>query len=176
MNGRSGGHPARPRPGRARAGAAGGLAAALVAVALLAAACGGGPAAGSAAHLTVYQRELAYAQCMRAHGLPSWPDPQSNGTFAGVFNTGSRQYQSANRACAHLEGPPETPEQFQQHVGQALKFAACMRAHGIAGFQVTVPKEGELSMGVQGPGGEMGSPQFQSANEACRKLQPGGGS
>lgn len=186
-DGTDGGQPRTRRAGRRRAGRqAGGravtlAAVTLAAVALLAAACGGGSPGGSTAHLTAYQRELAYAECMRAHGMPSWPDPQSNGAFAGSFNFGSRQYQSANRACAHLEGgPPETAGQFQQHVAEALKFAACMRAHGIANFQVTVTGEGGISsgisMGIEGPGGEMGSPQFQSANQACRKLQPGGAS
>jgi len=169
MNEESCGDPARPWPARARAGR-------LAGVALLAAACGG-PAAGSAAQLTVYQRELAYAECMRAHGMPSWPDPQSNGTFVGSFNFGSPAYQSANRTCAHMEGgPPETLEQFQQTVGQALKYAACMRAHGIANFQVTVPTEGEIRSGINGPGDEVNTPQFQSASQACRKFQTVGGS
>lgn len=181
MNGKSRGDPARlRRPGRAQPR---GLAAALAGVALLAgvaplaAACGGGSTAGSAAHLTAYQMELAYAECMRAHGMPSWPDPQSNGAFAGSFNFGSPAYQSANRTCAHLEGgSPETAEQFQQQVGQALKYAACIRAHGIANFQVTVPSEGEIRMGINGPGDEVNTPQFQSASQACRKFQSVGGS
>jgi hypothetical protein len=174
MNEESRGDPARPWPARARAGR---LTAALAGVALLAAACGAGSTAGPAAHLTAYQRELAYAECMRAHGMPSWPDPQSNGTFAGSFNFGSPAYQSANRACAHLQGgTPATAEQFQQDVGRALKYAACMRAQGIANFQVTVPTEGEIRMGITGPGDEVNTPQFQSASQACRKFQTAGGS
>jgi hypothetical protein len=177
-DGIDGGRPRTRRAGRHRAGRqAGAWAVTLAAVALLAAACGGGSPGGSTARLTAYQRELAYAECMRAHGMPSWPDPQSNGAFAGSFDFGSRQYRSANRACAHLEGgSPETAQQFQRDVGQSLKFAACMRAHGIANFQATVTGQGEISTGSEGPGGELGSPQFHSANKACRKLQPGGGS
>jgi hypothetical protein len=30
---------------------------------------------------TAYQQSLAYAQCMRAHGEPGYPDPASNGGF-----------------------------------------------------------------------------------------------
>jgi len=27
------------------------------------------------------QMEIKFAQCMRAHGLPDWPDPQADGTY-----------------------------------------------------------------------------------------------
>lgn len=175
MNEESRGDPARPLPARARAARAraGRLTAALAGVALLAAACGSGSTAPAA--LTAYQKELAYAECMRAHGMPSFPDPQSDGTFVGTFDFGSHVYKSANQACAHLQGgTPGTTEQFQQQVGQSLKYAACMRAHGIANFQVTVPAEGVIKEGITGPGDEMNTPQFQSASQACRKFQDGG--
>jgi hypothetical protein len=176
-DGRCGG-PARWR-GRARPGLFPGTRAGVLAavLAVLAAACGGGSPAGPTAHLTAYQRELAYAQCMRAHGLPSFPDPQSDGTFVsnladrGDFN--GPRFLSANKACAHLEGPPETAAQFQQDVRQALRFAACMRAHGIANFQAGVSQgSGQAGMGAQGA--DPNSPQFQAAQRACRHLFGGG--
>lgn len=88
-------------------------------LALLAAACGGpsGPAAPTA-HQTAYQRELAYAACMRAHGLPSFPDPRADGTFNATRQNANDfhgpQFLSANKPCAHLEGPGMTPVQQQQ--------------------------------------------------------------
>lgn len=166
----------RRRRRHARRQRAGALAAALAAAGLLAAACGGS-AAGPAAHLTAYQRELAYAQCMRANGLPSFPDPQSDGTFQSTLaNRGDfsgPRFLSANKACTHLEGPGVTPAQFQQNVRQVLRYAACMRAHGIADFQASV-QGSRVGMGVQGPGSEMNTPQFLAAQQACRKLFPGG--
>lgn len=155
------------------------LAAALAAVSLLAAACGGpsGPAA-STAHQTAYQRELGYAECMRAHGLPSFPDPQSDGTFntttqnAGDFH--GPAFLSANKSCAHLEGPGMTPAQQQRFTSQALKFAACMRAHGITNFQYYPPRGGGTG-GIGAQGANPNAPQFQAAQQACRKLQPSGG-
>ncbi len=169
-------------PGTAAAGlagwAAGLLAAALAAAALAATAllagCGGPAPAASALPQTAYQRELAYAECMRAHGLPGFPDPQSDGTFnstkqnAGDF--AGPGYLSANRSCAHLEGPGMTSAQFQKNVSQALRFAACMRAHGIANFQASVGTGGRISIGAQGANPD--APQFQAAQRACRKLQP----
>jgi hypothetical protein len=154
------------------------LAATLAGIVLLAAACAGGSSAGgSTAHLTAYQKELAYAECMRSHGLPGFPDPQSDGTFQSTRENGSDfsgpAFMSADRACAHLEGPGMTPVQFQQNVRQLLKYAACMRAHGIANFQANV-QGNRVEMGVQGPGSEMNTPQFLAAQRACRKLFPGG--
>jgi hypothetical protein len=152
------------------------LAAAAAGIALLAAACGGSSGGtGPGIHQTAYQRELSYAQCMRAHGLPSFPDPQSNGTFNSTkANSGDfhgPRFQSANKSCAHLEGPPETATKFQQDVRRALKFAACMRAHGIANFQASVGSGGQIGMGAQGA--DPNSPQFLSAQRACRPLQGG---
>jgi hypothetical protein len=144
-------------------------------IAVLVAACGGS-APGTSAPLTAYQRELAYAECMRAHGLPTFPDPQSNGTFTSTpqhpVPTGGQQFLSANRACEHLEGPGSTPVQLEQNVTQILRYAACMRAHGIAGFQAKVHGN-RVEMGVNGPSSETNTPQFLSAQRACRKLQPG---
>lgn len=165
------------RPGRPKTCL---LAAALAAVSLLAAACGGpaGPAA-STAHETAYQRELAYAACMRAHGLPSFPDPQSNGTFNSTRQNASDfhgpQFLAANKSCAHLEGPGMTLAQQQRFTSQALKFAACMRAHGITGFQYHPPLGGSTG-GLGAQGGDPNAPQFQAAQQACRKLDPLGGS
>jgi hypothetical protein len=157
------------------------LAAAAAGFALLAlaAACGGGSSGGTGTviHQTVYQRELAYAECMRAHGLPGFPDPQSDGAFNSTQANGGDfhgpQFQSANKSCAHLEGPGMTSAQFQQNVRQALRFAACMRAHGIANFQASAGQGGQIAIGAQGA--DPNSPQFQSAQRACRKLQPSGG-
>jgi len=157
-------------------------AAAASGLALLAAACGGpsGPAAPTA-HQTAYQRELAYAACMRAHGLPSFPDPQADGTFDSTRQNANDfhgpQFLSANKSCAHLEGPGMTPVQQQQFTGRALKFAACMRAHGITDFQYYPPQggsQGGLGAPVGSPGADPNSPQFQAAQQACRKLQPSG--
>jgi hypothetical protein len=165
--------------GRCRKPWAGVLAAAAAGIGLLLVACGGS-AGGSTAHQTAYQRELAYAECMRARGLPGFPDPHSDGTFTSNDTDASDfsgpRFGSADRACAHLEGPGMTPAQQQQFTRQALRFAACMRAHGITNFQYSPHGGSSGGMGVQGPGPAAGTPQFQSAQQACRKLMPGLGS
>ena len=173
----TGGRPRQRPAGLRRAGV---QAAAAAGIAVLAAACGGGSSAGAGPgiHQTAYQSELAYAECMRAHGLPGFPDPQSDGTFNSTMqNRGDfagPRFQSANKSCAHLEGPGITPAQQQQDTRQALEFAACMRAHGIASFQYQPPSGGH-SAGLGAQGANPDSPQFLSAQQACRHLMPGGG-
>lgn len=168
-----------PRPWRPRLRRAGLLVAALAGIAMLATACsGGGSVAGPGTYRTAYQRELAYSQCMRAHGDPGFPDPQSDGTFnstkADRGALAGPRFLSANKACAHLEGPGMSPAQQERLTSQALKFAACMRAHGITSFQYSPPTAGHVG-GLGAPGANPNSPQFRAAQQACRKLQPSGG-
>jgi hypothetical protein len=177
MNDSTGG--GRGRRGRARLRRPGLLPAVLAGIALLVAACGGGNSSG-AAGTTAYQKALAYAQCMRAHGEPGYPDPTSNGGF--IIN-GRKDHlngalmNSANKACQHLLPPvkPLTAAQQRQLSTQALKFVACIRAHGIP--DMPDPQVNAQGVRLQGPpGGEPGgpdAPQFQAAQRACRKFQPG---
>jgi hypothetical protein len=58
-----------------------------------------GPASASAADLA---KSRQFAQCVRAHGLPDWPDPKSDGTFVlpDRLKTGGDALTSgATRAC-----------------------------------------------------------------------------
>ena len=164
---------------------AGILTAHVAGIALLAVACSGGnspAAAGStAAGSTAYQKALAYAQCLRSHGEPGWPDPNSQGNFritgANHVQQGSPQFASANKACEHLlpDGGQETAAQQQQALSQALKFVACMRSHGIPDFPDPTVQDGQVSMTLGASGFARNSPQLQSARQACRSLGPGDG-
>jgi hypothetical protein len=62
---------------------------------------GGSASPGSAA----YRAELAYAQCMRAHGLPGFPDPNPSrgpGIHAHMSINPNSPAARANAACRHL--------------------------------------------------------------------------
>jgi hypothetical protein len=80
--------------------------AAVAGTALLTTACGGG-SSPAVAGSTAYQKGLAFAQCMRSHGLPNMPDPvvNANGVAmhipAGV-SPGSAQLKAAQQACRSL--------------------------------------------------------------------------
>ncbi len=106
---------------------------AVVAVALIVpvAASAGGPQGN-------LQQALAYSRCMRAHGVPRFPDPPSSGTIPKVtlqqLGVGESQWQSAQNACSHLlpnggNGPSQS--QLRQWMNGMLRFAQCMRSHGV---------------------------------------------
>jgi hypothetical protein len=168
--------------GRSRILRLGVLAAAVASITLLVAACGG---AGSPAaqKSTNYQKALAYARCMRSHGVPDFPDPTSQGTFEGLSHAvPSPQTLSAMNTCRHLlpnGGGQLTAAQQQQALRQNLKYSACMRSHGYPDFpDPTVPPGGGVSIQLP-PGIDADSPQFQSAHKTCQAVMNssgGGGS
>jgi hypothetical protein len=156
---------------------AGALAAAIAGTALLVAACGGGDPPGSAkpdGH-RAFRKEVAYVKCMRSHGLPSFPDPLGDGIFditvANRADFSGPAYASANGGCAHLEGTPATAAQLHRSVTEALRYAACMRAHGIASFHASASGDHVL-MGFQGSGAQANSTQFLIAQRVCQPLLP----
>jgi hypothetical protein len=158
----------------------------------LAAACGGGSSAGvasissttatSASASTAapnasapYTNALNYARCMRAQGEPNFPDPNNPGGFSTAalerLDTASHQFTAADTKCQRLlpnDGQP-TPAELQQTITEGLRFAHCMRAHGvqfpdpgISGSQLTI------DLGAV----DTNSPQYTSASQICR-TKPG---
>lgn len=142
-------------------------------IVLLAVACGGGNPSSTTGGQTYYQKALAYAQCMRSHGLPSFPDPNSQGQFApvriGRGGVSQQAVQSAQNACRHLQpgGGPGNAQQQRAKTTLALSFARCMRAHGVPNFPDPTT-DGGSGMGFNLSGIDTHSPRFESAQRACR--------
>ncbi len=121
---------------------------------------------------------LAYARCMREHGIDV-PDPQMDGsgraTFQLVRPRGNEQkFEEAQEACSkHLENArPRNldPEQEQEIREAMLAFAKCMREHGV---DMPDPEFGEAGRGtVRMRGADPNDPDFREAEEACRDLRP----
>lgn len=77
------------------------LAAAMAGVALLAAACGGSSPGPSQSGQ--HKSAVAYAACMRAHGITNFPDPTSKGLSLGNgVDPRSPQFKAAGQACQSL--------------------------------------------------------------------------
>ena len=161
---------------------AGVLAVAVASIAVLAAACGGGGIAPVLAGTLNYQKALAYAQCMRAHGEPSYPDPTSNG---GFIIDGKKDHlngtlmSSANKTCQHLlpKFGPMTASRQRQATAEALRYVACMRTHGIPNMPDPVVNAQGMQFRIGGPKGKgppPGSQVLHNAMQACQKLLPGG--
>src|SRR5262249_6498019 len=78
---------------------------------------------------------------------------------------------SANKACQHLmpKAPPLTASQQRKITAQALKFIACMRAHGLSTFPD--PHVNSSGIEMQLPKGlQPNSPAFGAAQQAGTRL------
>lgn len=177
----------------ARIGAA---VAALAGASLLAAACGRSPSSsprvaslGSTTTTTTplgqaqdratpadYAKDVVYATCMRAHGLPSFPDPNAQGDF--LFSNGphgngirpnSPSFISANKSCEHLEpnGGAQTPAELQEALAVGLKVSECMRKHGVSNFP-DPNSQGDLLIAENKLG--VSPAEMSAAMKACQSL------
>ena len=110
---------------------------------LLTAGCGGSKAPpvaslGTTGRTTTQGSEatarVTWAACIRAHGVPNFPDPNSQGRvdLTGI-DINSPQFIASHQACRSLL-PPTTPAELQQAVQQELAVARCMRRHGVPNF------------------------------------------
>ncbi len=151
-------------------------------------------AAASANSATAQQARLNLAKCFRAHGL-NVPDPSSNGgpaaggsLFRTLRNYSQAQVTAARKACQQYfaQAFPRaniSPQQRAQLQQQLVKFAQCMRSHGVNVPDPTFNNNGTPGGGGGGGGGGFGfgggfrsgernSPAFQSALKACQSLRP----
>jgi hypothetical protein len=107
---------------------------------------------------------------MRLHGVPNFPDPDSQGNFP-PFHTGvSKQLSAAaDTTCRPLlarGGSTGTPQQRREKLLFGLKVARCLRTHGYPTF----PDPSGTSHSTP-PGIDLSSPQFQTAENNCEKQE-----
>jgi hypothetical protein len=145
----------------------------------------GGPVLASTGQALQHDDDLAvaYARCLRSHGIDE-PDPRRVAGHPGLrlqIPQPSAAFQRADRQCGGYLSKLMALKQAA--VGQAspsvlaalTRYAACMRAHDIAMLDPT--PQGQLDLGnVAGITSDNGrySPQFRSADSACRHLLPAG--
>jgi len=158
----------------------------VAAAAALATACGSTTAPSVSGEPT-FAQEVALAQCMRSHGVPNFPDPDPSGGFSLSMSTiDSTQVQIAYGACRHLlgHGSPsvaqleqkaqQAQQQLQKQLPALVKFAQCMRSHGVPDFpDPSVSGQGSVGA-VKSAGVPPNSPQFQAAVSACQHELPAG--
>jgi hypothetical protein len=115
---------------------------------------------------------------VRAHGVPRFPDPPSSGgpppkKSLAQLGVSSAQFQSSQSFCRRLlpsGGQPPSQAQREQVRAQALRYAQCVRSHGVPGFP-DPGSDGRIpdpaSVGI-----DQGSPKFEAANQACAADRP----
>jgi hypothetical protein len=124
---------------------------------------------------------LKFAECMRAHGVPNFPDPNSQGAIqvgpSSGIDKGSPKFQAALQACQKVlpnSGRP-SPQQLARMRQGALAFSACMRGHGVPDFPDPTFSGGGIGVRIHiQPGSDLDpqSPVFQAAQQACQGHLP----
>ena len=121
---------------------------------------------------------LAYAQCMREHGV-NMPDPQfgENGVRQRVEGGSPEKMRAAESACKKYQKdikPPDlSPEQREEMKKAALANAKCLRAHGIDAPDPVFNDDGSVEMRIGGPGRKRPDEDtMRKAQEACRDTMP----
>lgn len=181
--------PARPRQSWFRSSAV--LGVLLISFAVALAACSGGSSGSeqttttaassgssnsSGASNSETQQALKYAQCMRSHGVTNFADPASGKAQSiggsGV-DTNSPTYQAAASACQKYQPTAGNGVQGGSTSGAQtaqLKFAKCMRSHGVLNFPEGNGNSGSGPQSLSQYGIDTNSPTFQRANRACSSL------
>jgi hypothetical protein len=94
-----------------------------------------GTSSATATQVTKREKAVKFAECVRAHGVPHFPDPDATGDFNFGVDVSAATFTAAVNACKALQ-PPGTLSSHRSPKQQsaALKFAACVRAHGVPDF------------------------------------------
>jgi hypothetical protein len=149
---------------------------AAVTCALAIAACGSSSPSHRAAHAPQF---VKYADCMRSHGVPNFPDPSGGGgiNIAGTgINPAAPSFKAAQASCTKLlpGGGPGAQ--------QMVETSQCMRRHGISGFPdptTTPPSSPAGYSSIEDDGGIVlaipdtineSSPAFKQAAAACQLI------
>jgi hypothetical protein len=134
---------------------------------------------------------VRYSDCMRAHGVPNFPDPSAAGGIPFIaagsgINTLSPAFQGAQLACHTLAPGAHGVSAGMKAATDArwLKISRCMRRHGVPDFPdptFSMPPSNSNAYGfisdqngvvVALPGTSPTSPAFAQAANACRMGLP----
>jgi hypothetical protein len=90
---------------------------------------------GADKKLTKQEKAVKFAECMRANGVPHFPDPDPNGDSNFGVDVTREVWLKAIDACKALKPPgalssKRTPKQQSA----TLRFAQCVRDHGVKDF------------------------------------------
>ena len=161
----------------------------LASLSLLASACGGSPGShvaqlgsttttegnpssspsNTVSQSTNTEQMLAFSRCVREHGVPNYPDPDSTGHLAAGAKEiahNSPRFPAAENACMNLlSDGPATQQQRQKKFAFGLKLAQCLRKHGFPTFPDPTASGQSVPSGL-----DPSSPQFQAAQTTCQKV------
>lgn len=120
------------------------------------------------------EKAVKFSVCVRAHGVPDFPDPNADNDFDYGISVSPEVWTRAVDACKDLQ-PPGTlsADRTPEEQARGLQFARCIRANGVKDFPD--PVEGEPLVDTRkipssnAPGGMT---ILNAAMEKCGDLGP----
>jgi hypothetical protein len=95
----------------------------------------GTASSGANKKLSARDKAVKFAECIRAHGVSDFPDPNAKNQFEYGVSVTPAVWTKATTACKALQPPgtlsgKRTPKQQSA----SLRFAQCVRDHGVKDF------------------------------------------
>jgi hypothetical protein len=118
---------------------------------------------------------LKFAQCMRAHGISWFPDPNAGKTSIMIpKGQDHTKFEAAQEACKqYMPDGGEMHKPSAEELEQARNMAKCMRANGVPNFPDPNP-DGGISIDSNKLGTGPDDPLWKKAEAACTQYMPKG--
>ena len=98
-------------------------------------AAAGTSATGPNTKLTARDKAVKFAECIRAHGVSDFPDPNAKNDFEYGVSVSPAVWKQATTACKDLQPPGAlSGKRSPKQQSDALRFAQCIRDHGVKDF------------------------------------------
>jgi hypothetical protein len=95
----------------------------------------GTASSGTDKKLTKQEKAVKFAECMRANGVPHFPDPDPNGDSNFGVDVPKEVFTKAVDACKALKPPGAlSAQRTPKEQSASLRFAQCVRDHGVKDF------------------------------------------
>ena len=90
---------------------------------------------GGSKKLTAQDKAVKFAECIRRHGVPHFPDPNAKGEFIFGIDVSPAVWTKAVDACKDLQPPGAlSGKRSPKQQSDALRFAECVRENGVKDF------------------------------------------
>jgi hypothetical protein len=90
---------------------------------------------GATTQLTAQEKAVKFAECMRANGVPHFPDPDPKGDYNFGVDVSREVWLKAVDACKALKPPGAlSSKRTPKEQSASLRFAQCVRDHGVKDF------------------------------------------
>jgi hypothetical protein len=145
----------------------------------LIAGCGHGSSAKpSSSSGGAFEQALVYSKCMRANGVPNFPDPQRQGDGVRVDvgkNMNTPEMKKALEVCRDKmpQGDADGPNSGSIDSAKLADWTKCMRAK-LPAFPDPDVSGNTMTVTLKGTGIKGDSAEFENARRACQSHLPGG--